>query len=250
MRTVALLLTALVFLSSSSLGQPAYLPALGRFVILVHDVSPAYQSQLEEITQVINSLGLQDDTYLFIIPNHGGRMEMWKYSEFCGFLRKLRDEGYHVELHGYNHIGEEFDCNSETAMEKLCLGLTAFEKCGFSRPEYFIAPRYALSKDALGVLLKNNLTVIGENFIYLPNGTVKPILNREYTWYIPTFLLPYQLASAEETFKNTKGTLFLSIHPRAVNNLAGMEFLRRFLTFVRENERASANPLVLTGQRG
>ncbi|WP_456423812.1 DUF2334 domain-containing protein [Thermococcus sp.] len=221
----------LVLLSSSSLGSPAYIPAFDRFAIFIHDVSPGYLTQLEAITSLIDEYGLQNETYLFVIPDHGGEMPMWKYRAFMDFLERLKREGYHIELHGYTHIGDEFNCNSTLAQKKLELGLKALSYLNVT-PKYFIAPRYSLSSDALGVLLDRNITVIGRDFIYLPNGTVEPIYNREYTWYIPSSLLPYELASAESVYSNINGTFFFSVHPRAVNNKAGMEFLREFLRFV------------------
>jgi len=231
----------LVILSSSSISSPAYLPKFGRFAILLHDVSPGYLPQLKEITSVIDEYGLQNETYLFVIPDHGGRMPMWRYGGFMAFLEELKREGYHIELHGYTHIGDEFDCSAGTAERKLELGLRALSYLNVT-PEYFIAPRYTLSRAALEVLLRHNITVIGEDFIYFPNWTVEPIYNREYTWYMPSILLPYELLSAESVYANINGTFFLSIHPRAVNNEAGMEFLRKFLGFVKK-ERAHSSRL-------
>ncbi|WP_456444129.1 DUF2334 domain-containing protein [Thermococcus sp.] len=226
----------LVFLASSSLVRLAYVPAFGHFVILLHDVSPGYMEQLREITNVISAYGFQNETYLLVIPNHGGEKPLCKYPAFVRFLEMLEREGYHIELHGYNHIGEEFNCNASTAEEKLELGLREFKKCGLPFPEYFIAPRYSMSSDALGVLLSHNITVIGKDFIYFPDGRIEPVYNHEYTWYIPDFLVPYQLLSAESAYSHINGTFILSVHPVAVNNDAGMTFLRRFLRFVRKKD--------------
>ncbi|ASJ08781.1 polysaccharide deacetylase [Thermococcus siculi] len=230
------LVVLLVFVSSSSLDEPAYLQNFGRFVILVHDVSPGYLPQLKQITVLIDAYGLQNETYLFVIPNHGGEKPLWEHPEFISFIQNLSARGYHIELHGYDHIGNEFDCSAGVAEERLELGLEAFESCNLSRPHYFIAPRYSLSGDALSVILSRNITVIGGDFVYYPNGTSVPVLNREYTWYLPSPLLDYQLESARTSYRNTRGTFFISIHPKAANNGAGLEFLRRFLEFVRKQE--------------
>ena len=237
---VAVVLVGIVFLSSSFLGSPAYVPAFGHLAILIHDVSPAYLPQLEEITSLIDEYGLQNETYLFVIPDHGGRMPIWRYGQFMEFLRGLDEEGYHIELHGYTHIGDEFDCNASTAERKLELGMEALSRLNVT-PEYFIAPRYSLSKPALGVLLVNNLTVIGKGTIYFPNGTVERICNREYTWYIPGTLVWPHLLEAEGIYSNSRITFFLSVHPKAVNNGAGMMFLREFLRFV-DGARGSEDP--------
>ncbi|CAD5243800.1 DUF2334 domain-containing protein [Thermococcus camini] len=232
----AIIIIVLVFAASSSISAPAYIPRFGDFAILIHDVGPGYFEQLKEITALIDAYSLQNVTYLFVIPNHGGGMPLEDYPAFVAFLGRLKAEGYHVELHGYTHIGDEFDCNSTAAEEKLELGLRALKLLNVT-PEYFIAPRYSLSEDALAVLLSRNITVIGEDFVYFPNGTVEPVCNREYTWYLPSPFLDYQLVSARASYAHTRGTFFLSIHPGAVNNDAGMEFLREFLGFLKAHEK-------------
>ncbi|WP_297457913.1 DUF2334 domain-containing protein [Thermococcus sp.] len=224
---------SLVYVSTSSLGEPAYLPEFGRFVILIHDVSPGYAEQLREITAIINGYNLQNRTYLFVIPDHGGGERLRDHPEFEALLENLSSEGYHIGLHGYDHIGREFDCSRGEAERRLDMGLRELGNAGFI-PEYFLPPRYALSGEALRVLLSRNLTVIGEDFVYFPNGTAEPILNREYTWYLSRFLLNYRLESAQSSYENTRGTFFLSVHPKAVNSGAGLEFLREFLNYVRK----------------
>ncbi|WP_456367860.1 DUF2334 domain-containing protein [Thermococcus sp.] len=230
-KKAVLLLIALVFLSSSDLADPTYIPDFGHIVILVHDVSPAYYPELRQLTDLIETYGLQNQTYLFVIPNHGGSGDMSHHPEFVAFLRSLAEKGYHVELHGYDHIGNEFDCDAEEAEIKVDLGLEELESLGFT-PKYFIPPRYSLSKSALKVLLSHNLTVIGRDFIYFPDGIQKPIVNREYTWYTPDPLVEYQLMSAEETYRSVRGTFFLSLHPRAANTRSGLEFFREFFEFL------------------
>ncbi|WP_297477303.1 DUF2334 domain-containing protein [Thermococcus sp.] len=116
---------------------------------------------------------------------------------------KLPWKGTFIELHGYTHVGREFDCNADRAEEKLELGLGEFRKCGLPYPRYFIAPRYALSKDALDVLLGYNITVIGQNFIYFPNGEVEHICNREYTWYLDEGALPFRVPSGTPQRQDT-----------------------------------------------
>ncbi|QDA30980.1 DUF2334 domain-containing protein [Thermococcus indicus] len=235
-----MVIIVLVFAASSSISAPAYIPRFEDFAILIHDVSPGYFEQLREITALIDTYSLQNATYLFVIPNHGGGMPLEDYPAFVAFLGRLKAEGYHVELHGYAHTGDEFDCNASTAEKKLELGLRVLS-CLNVTPEYFIAPRYSLSEDALAVLLSRNITVIGEDFVYFPNGTVEPVYNREYTWYLPSPFLDYQLASARASYAHTGGTFLLSLHPKAVNNDAGMEFLREFLGFLKTCEKR--NPL-------
>lgn len=204
-------------------------------VILVHDVSPVYREELGEILAVISLYGLQENTYLFIIPDHAGKNDLRKHPDFVEYLRSLREEGYHLDLHGYTHVGKEFNCSSEEAEVKLERALGIMAELNLT-PEYFLPPRYALSEEAKNVLLSHNLTVITKDSIVLPNGTEVSIVNREYTWYLSPLELPFKLREAKEDYLKTEGIFYLSVHPKAVNNWAGMEFLKRFLEFAIKGE--------------
>ncbi|MDK2869594.1 MAG: uncharacterized protein PWP39_829 [Pyrococcus sp.] len=229
MKAKVLLLIILAFFLSSSLTTPTYFSELGKFVILVHDVSPAYISQIERLASIINEYGLQEKTYLFVIPNHGGGMPIEKDKRFMDLLENLSSWGYHIELHGYTHVGREFKCSREEALSKIELGIKIV------KAEYFIPPRYAISAGAREVVLANNLTVIERFYLYSPEGMVYPILNREYTWRISKILYTYQFSRAASAYKNTKGTFFLSLHPTVVDNPEGVKFLHEFFKIVRED---------------
>jgi len=214
--------------------NPAETPKL---TILIHDVSPVYFNYLKEITAVISAYGLQNETYLLIIPDHADKYDLRKYPEFVEYLHSLEREGYHIGLHGYTHIGREFDCNESTAEERLENALEIMNDVNLT-PTVFLPPRYALSREAEEVILAHNLTLITKDSIIFPNGTEEHITNREYTWYISKLKLPFELRKAKKDYLSSKDPFYLSIHPRAVNNEAGMEFLRKFLKFVKEREPA------------
>ncbi len=207
-------------------------------VILVHDVSPVYFDYLREIVRIIDSFGLQDSTYLLVIPDHAGKYDLTEYPRFVEYLHSLERDGYHIGLHGYTHIGREFDCNGSAAEDKLKKALGIMRKVNLT-PTVFLPPRYALSKEALKVVLSHNLSVITKNFIVFPNGTTKRITNREYTWYLSRVKLPFELKKAEGDYLSSEYPFYLSIHPKAANNEAGMKFLREFLEFVVETWRKS-----------
>ncbi|AFK21656.1 DUF2334 domain-containing protein [Pyrococcus sp. ST04] len=203
------------------------------FIILVHDVSPVYISYLQNITKIIQEYGLQSDTYLLIIPNHAGNNEISKYPMFVAMIKRLEREGFKVGIHGYTHIGDEFNCNSSVAEEKIKLATIALKKANISFERIFVPPRYSISKEALNVLLKDNFTVILRDRIYYPNGTCIKVKNREYTWYASNFTLGIRLIIAKFEFRKNKENFILSLHPKAANYGCGLEFLRRFLEFVK-----------------
>jgi predicted deacetylase len=209
-------------------------------VILIHDVSPVYSDELKEIIDVISAYGLQTSTYLLVIPNHANKHDLREYPEFVDYLHSLEGEGYHIGLHGYNHIGTEFDCNGSVSRRKMENALHIMNSVNLT-PEVFLPPEYALSDDAMVTVLRYNLTVITRDSIILPNGTREYIVNREYTWYVSKLELPFKLRDAEKDYLKTRGTFYLSLHPRAINNPAGIEFLREFLQFVKEMDTTGAS---------
>ncbi|WP_456419806.1 DUF2334 domain-containing protein [Methanocaldococcus infernus] len=88
-------------------------------IIFIHDVSPKYFNELKDIEKIIDKYNYQDRTYLFIIVNHANEYNLKNYPKFVEYLHHLESKGYHIEYHGYNHIGEEFNCNKSVAEEKL-----------------------------------------------------------------------------------------------------------------------------------
>ena len=213
-------------------------------VILVHDVSPVYEDELKELFDIISSYGFQNRTYLFVIPNHAGSNDLRERRGFVEYLHRLQAQGYTIGIHGYTHAGPEFNCSRDDAERKLGLAMEIMEAVNLT-PEYFLPPHYALSEDALQVVLSRNMTVIGREEVITPNGWRERITNREYTWYLPRWKLAFELKRAEVEYLKTEGAFFLSLHPRAANDEAGLEFLRRFLEFVRKHKtgRGSLEPL-------
>ncbi|ADC70464.1 conserved hypothetical protein [Methanocaldococcus sp. FS406-22] len=212
-------------------------------IILVHDVSPIYFKELKEIVKVINKHHYQNRTYLFLIVNHANKYNLKNYPEFVKYLHKLEKEGYHIEFHAYNHIGDEFYCNKTVAEEKLNKSFKILEECGFNPKNirYFIPPRYKISKDAEKLFLERNITIILENkMITNKNGKIVKIdiTNREYTWYLPKSLLKIAeniaIADYKISIKENR-QFFLSIHPKAVNYGGGLEFLDYFLNETLKN---------------
>ena len=197
-------------------------------IILVHDVSPLYYNELKEIVKIIDKHNYQNRTYLFIIVNHNNKHNLKYYPKFVEFLHKLEDEGYHIELHGYNHIDGEFNCNKEIAEEKIKKSLKILKDCRFSNISYILPPRYEVSKDAEDVMLSYNLTIITENYILTKTEWI-PIKNREYTWYLPESFTKIMLILAEFDYKTSKHQFYLSIHPKSINYGGGIEFLDEFL---------------------
>ncbi|NPA62054.1 MAG: DUF2334 domain-containing protein [Methanococci archaeon] len=210
-------------------------------IILIHDVSPVYFKDLKEIVRIIDKHHFQNRTYLFIIVNHANNHNLKNYPKFVNYLHELEKEGYHIEFHAYNHIGDEFNCNKTVAEEKLNLSFKIMKECKFnvSKIKYFIPPRYKISKDAEEVFLNRNISIILKTTLITPkNESIIEynIVNREYTWYLPKTLLiivePISIIDYKICTMEGK-RYFLSIHPKAINYGGGLEFLDHFLNETR-----------------
>ncbi|MFA4661467.1 DUF2334 domain-containing protein [Pyrococcus kukulkanii] len=226
-----LLITFLIELTYS----PCQTRYTGGFMVLVHDVSPAYTSNVREIAELLKDLGYQNSTMLFIIPNHAGNHPISKDENFTKLIRGLEKEGFKVGIHGYTHSMDEFNCNSSLAEAKIEEAIEEMHKANITFERVFIPPQYSISQDALKVLLKNNFTVILKDKIYYPNGSCAKIANREYTWYASNWSLGIRLFIAKLNYRLHSDNFMLSIHPKAVNHGCGMEFLRKFLEWLKLN---------------
>ncbi|MBP2143937.1 putative deacetylase [Methanococcus voltae] len=210
-------------------------------IVLIHDVSPVYFKEMEEIIEVLDNNHYSTRTYLFVITNHAGDNKLSNYPKFVEYLHELDDRGYHIQYHGYDHIGGEYNCSEAVANEKTDNSLKILEDCNFDTKKinYVITPRYKLSKDSEDNFLKRNFTIIMDYYILKTKNNQNKtyfekviITNKEYTWYTPENCTEkvknISLIDYRNSLKENK-QFTLSIHPKAVNYGNGIEFLDYFL---------------------
>ncbi|MBA2861250.1 hypothetical protein HNP90_000110 [Methanococcus maripaludis] len=209
-------------------------------IILIHDVSPVYLEDLKEIDEVISKYGYSKRTYLFLIVNHANDNPLKENQNFVKYIRYLQTKGYNVELHGYDHIEREFDCNYSIASEKIEKSLEILNTYKFDEISCILPPRYGISEDSKKAMLNNGFSIIiGQYAFEMNNNSVYTynITNKEYTWYLEENNTKNQLNLAEEEYLESEYKYFLSIHPKAVNYGGGIEFLNEFLNFTKEENR-------------
>uniref|UniRef100_A9AA29 Polysaccharide deacetylase n=1 Tax=Methanococcus maripaludis (strain C6 / ATCC BAA-1332) TaxID=444158 RepID=A9AA29_METM6 len=209
-------------------------------IILIHDVSPVYLEDLKEIDEVISKYGYSKRTYLFLIVNHANDNPLEKNQDFVKYIRYLQTKGYNIELHGYDHIEREFDCNYSIAMEKIEKSLEILNTYKIDGISCILPPRYGISEDSKKTMLENGFSVIiGQYAFEMNNGKTYKynITNNEYTWYLEENTTSNQLNLAKEEYLESEYKYFLSIHPKAVNYGGGIEFLDEFLNFTKEENR-------------
>ncbi|MBA2859651.1 hypothetical protein HNP91_000446 [Methanococcus maripaludis] len=215
-------------------------------VILIHDVSPVYLEDLKEIDEVISKYGYSKRTYLFLIVNHANEYPLEENQDFVKYIRYLQTKGYNVELHGYDHIECEFNCNCTLAMEKIEKSLEILNGLKIDGISCILPPRYGISEDSKKVMLDNGFSVIVGQYAYeMNNNSVNTynITNKEYTWYLEENNTLNEVDIAKKEYFESEYNYFLSIHPKAVNYGGGIEFLDEFLNFTKEENRFdSKNP--------
>jgi len=206
-------------------------------MVLVHDVTPYYFSELREIIDVLDEYNYSNSTILFVIPvfdtaHYGDRWSLMRHPEFVKYLHELQKRGYRIELHGYAHTYHEFNCSYELASEKLDNATSMMSALGFGNMSLFLPPAWAINNESLRAILEHNLTLVMTDYMIFPNGSRVRIVNREYTWYINESQVPDRLRVALHDYirASEEGVPFyLSIHPGVVNYGGGLEFLREFL---------------------
>lgn len=206
-------------------------------IILVHDVSPKYFKELEEVVKIIDKYNYSNYTILFVIPKlenppSGGKWDLRRNKEFVKYLHELERKGYKIELHGYKHTYHEFNCSEDESLKKLQNAETIMKECGFSSLSLFLPPAWALNNKSMKVLLAHNYTIILTDRIIYPNGSSEKIINREYTWYLKEEDVDRYLTKAERDYYNASINnipFYISIHLGVVNYGGGLKFLDRLL---------------------
>jgi len=229
-----LVVAALISININPIPAPLKPPttSYNQPTILIHDVSPYYLKYLKQITQILDQANYGPHVYLFVIVNHGGKANILKNWQFIAFLHKLQSRGYHIELHGLNHIGRKYNTDYKTAITDLKHALSTMFIAGFT-PRFIFPPRNAVSSDALKAMHRLHLGVLTATAFYSSDRSQIPIMCKEYTWYLKD---QQALKSASEKFRRdikqarqNHIPFYLSIHPKAVNTPFGMEFLRAII---------------------
>lgn len=124
-------------------------------VVSVHDFSPAYVSELEEILAELDKAGVKRKS-IFIIPNlmhpaTGERYPLLKSKRTIDLLMDEYTKGSEFSLHGYDHaMGQGYrefkDINYEGASERISKGLLDLSILGIV-PDGFVAPFWKLSTE-------------------------------------------------------------------------------------------------------
>lgn len=203
----------------------------------VHDVSPGYSSDLEEVVQVLERHPkAYSKVVLFVIPNHGGATPLHDYPKFVSRLKALEKKGFILGLHGYTHknplIAPEFRTGRAKAERLLQAAEKEFNASGLRTPSYFLPPGWRTTREADVLLSENFDYVYYYYYIDSPSGII-PSQSNEYVWHNYHYRA---LDMAKRDYRKGKGVIRLTIHLGAINNKAGLQFLEDYLRWIEEKE--------------
>ena len=81
------------------------MPATRRLLASIHDVSPRFESEVEQLLDVVQS-HVGNRIALLVVPNHWRQSPIMLGSPFAGRLRAWAEDGLEIFLHGMFHQDE------------------------------------------------------------------------------------------------------------------------------------------------
>lgn len=205
----------------------------------VHDVSPAYLEELEEVMEVLQRHPkAYSKVVLFVIPNHGGAMPMHEYPEFVAKLKELQGRGFILGLHGYTHdnplVSPEFKTSRLEAEKLLLAAEREFNASGLKFPSYFLPPGWRAAEEVRGLLREKFQFIYYYSSIESSRGII-PSKSREYVWNRHVYKA---LERARRDYANSRGVVRLSLHLRAINTQEGLRFLQEYLSWIEDESKS------------
>jgi predicted deacetylase len=159
-------------------------PAERRVVVSVHDVTPVFRTELEEIFRVLHRMGVDVRTDL-VVPVHGkGPALADDQSGFNDLLRRQRDRGAELGLHGLHHEYAEFlrtdRAWAESAVDRA---MEEFRRALGVAPAGFVPPQWLMSRNSLQAVFSRGFEYVATMTALIPaGGAPRPAFPMGYDW--------------------------------------------------------------------
>lgn len=136
-------------------------------IISVHDFSPKFYSELEEILSELDALGFHKRS-LLVVPNYGVSNPIGKHSKSIHRLINEKLNGNEICMHGYDHsmkgLKREFkDLDYNTAMDRIWHGVSDLRRQGLG-PVGFVPPFWKISKEAERAVKMHNFEFLVKKY--------------------------------------------------------------------------------------
>jgi len=206
-----------------------------RFLVAVHDVTPAHQASLERIYRLLQELDLTRYA-LLVVPDWHGQWPLDRHAAFVDDLLRRQAAGAEIFLHGYRHdeagfrrtwmhrvrvagrtaaSAEFYIAPPDEAARRLDRGLGLFARLGLN-PVGFIPPAW-LHGPGLADLLRQRDLDLTEGFWTIANlvsgrRVFAPALSwstaRPWRWHLTA-----GIARARGLVEAPRGLVRVAIHP-------------------------------------
>ena len=102
-----------------------------RFLLAIHDVTPAHRASLERVYRLLEQLGLTRYA-LLVVPDWHGEWPLDRHAAFVDDLLKRHAAGAEVFLHGYRH--------DETGFRRTWMQSASIAGRTAASAEFYVAP--------------------------------------------------------------------------------------------------------------
>ena len=239
--------------------------ASGILLASVHDVSPRFESEVEQLLDLLRS-HVGNRVALLAVPNHWGEAPIVPGSPFAGRLRSWADEGLEIFLHGFYHrdqsrhrgAADRLRARIMTAGEGEFLGLSVGEAAArisdgrrlledvTGRPVAgFVAPAWLYGPGAIAALAEAQMPIAEDHLrIWSPATGEQLARGPVITWATRTAArLASSLAAASALRRAPLQTLRIGVHPPDVRHPIVMRSIARTFRAARRRKAAAYSDL-------
>ncbi len=216
-------------------------------IVSVHDFTPKYHVELEEMLSELDSRNFKRRS-LFVIPNYDDAYPINKSGKSLYRLIQEKINGNDICLHGYNHAKgfryREFkDISFEDAMIKLSKGKHMLRNEGIY-PVGFVPPFWKISVEGERAVEFSNL-----NFL-VKNHEIKDFVNNNVYYSTPLWFWPYSrpVDYAFRLFDSFLARLWIynddlarvEFHPQDLHGANTFEFGLKLLGFLSKDRNLTS----------
>lgn len=154
-----------------------------KIAVSIHDVTPRFGRELEEIFAALDKAGVKVRSEL-VVPDYQRQFNLSAHPDFVAMLKEHRNQGCDISLHGiYHDYAEFYRFNYEAAKDALQKGLDIFREAFNFYPPGFVAPQWLQSRGSLRAVWEYEFvytaTLAGVHF---KNGKTAKAFPVNYDW--------------------------------------------------------------------
>lgn len=117
------------------LAQPDAHTKSPRLLVAIHDVSPKFEREVEQLRRVLARYVSLDRVAMLVVPDHWGNAPLVRGSAFAARLRDWADDGGDVFVHGWLHRDDSVHADPLTRLKARLMTAAEGEFLGLNAEE-------------------------------------------------------------------------------------------------------------------